>query len=795
MEQPAGRRRLAMSPSEETTLIEGMVFLGVLVLLGLSLNLLIRLARLYARQRPTYTKPDPLFRNKDKHQNWSWDWIVVFRVQEADEVVSRYQEQYSLRRILERLNQGGLETKLYKSYNYDKIFCKIRCGFDRLKTQASAIDYPLLLKEQQVVDRMTRGYRDETNAAVWQGRVISDPRGQCPSYEYFEYIYGKYDKRDDLKDLYEEYPSSNSIFRGVDRLKLIMSIMEADVKDDGCSFKLRDLIAKGAVLAIFPLHDDLELHALQHQWLASFTMPWNQPLEAVKDYYGEKVGLYFMFLGHYAGWLLGAGTFGLFVFGMSQIQEPWALWGTLAMAVFMSLWTTFFLQDWQSKQATAKMEWGMNGFEELERERTGFEGTTIHSPIDGMPVQYFAPSEKSRRVLSSYFQICLCMLYVTTINAGVFYAHAYISRYPFQDSFAFSFFPKYYNLPLILTHLVLATVVTVTNQYFMPFAKYLNGAENHRTDTEYEDNLIAKVFVFQFANSYGSLFYITLVQGPIPEQIAFAEPWRTRRFTCKPFCFEDAGALLATIFVIRVVVNNAIEVILPYYRLRQRLAKHTKSAAGDDDEYDDPFDEARMRKRQISPAEEQFEKDDYDSISLFNDYAELVIQYGYATLFVSAFPLAPMFACANNIIEIRVDGWKLTQNTRRPWPSGAEDIGTWEDVLHLMSVIATVTNILMVTFLSPVFGERTLSEKILVFIGLEFFLLGIKLAIVVTGDAIPEDVQIQNERQAYYASKIIDNLQDKDADDVDAQDANLEEPPIAIMDPQIELLPESNKDS
>ncbi|MEM7519290.1 MAG: anoctamin, partial [Planctomycetota bacterium] len=340
-----------------------------------------------------------------------------------------------LRRIVERLNEGGLETKLYKSYTYDKIFCKIRCGKDRLKAQAFSIDYPLLMKEQQVIDRMNRGYKDETNVTVWRGRPITDDRHQCPSYEYYEYIYGKYDRREqerddvkepELKDLYEEYPSSNSIFRGVDRLKLMMSIMEAYVKDDGCSFKLRDLIAKGAVLAIFPLHDDLELHALQHQWLAYFTMPWAQPLEAIKDYYGEKVGLYFMFLGHYAGWLLAGGAFGTVVFLVNHVNHPARFWFTLLMAIFMSLWTTFFLDSWQSKQATAKMEWGMNGFEELERERPGFEGITIHSPVDGMPVKYFAPAEKSRRVCQSYVQIVLCMLYVTTINAGVFWAYAYI---------------------------------------------------------------------------------------------------------------------------------------------------------------------------------------------------------------------------------------------------------------------------------------------------------------------------------------------------------------------------------
>jgi len=37
-----------------------------------------------------------------------------------------------------------------------------------------------------------------------------------------------------------------------------------------------------------------------------------------------------------------------------------------------------------------------------------------------------------------------------------------------------------------------------------------------------------------------------------------------------------------------------------------------------------------------------------------------VIQYGFVTLFVSAFPLAPLLALINNVFEIRLDAYKYT---------------------------------------------------------------------------------------------------------------------------------------
>jgi len=52
-----------------------------------------------------------------------------------------------------------------------------------------------------------------------------------------------------------------------------------------------------------------------------------------------------------------------------------------------------------------------------------------------------------------------------------------------------------------------------------------------------------------------------------------------------------------------------------------------------------------------------------------------VIQYGFITIFVAAFPLAPLFALFNNIIEIRVDAYKLVTQWKRPVSCRAQDIG------------------------------------------------------------------------------------------------------------------------
>jgi len=53
----------------------------------------------------------------------------------------------------------------------------------------------------------------------------------------------------------------------------------------------------------------------------------------------------------------------------------------------------------------------------------------------------------------------------------------------------------------------------------------------------------------------------------------------------------------------------------------------------------------------------------------------LVIQFSFTTIFVAAFPLAPLLALINNVIEIRLDAIKMVTLERRMVPKKTNDIG------------------------------------------------------------------------------------------------------------------------
>ena len=70
-----------------------------------------------------------------------------------------------------------------------------------------------------------------------------------------------------------------------------------------------------------------------------------------------------------------------------------------------------------------------------------------------------------------------------------------------------------------------------------------------------------------------------------------------------------------------------------------------------------------------------------------------VLQFGFITIFVAAFPLAPLFALLNNWVEIRLDAQKFVCETRRAVAKRAENIGIWFKILEMLAQLAVISNV------------------------------------------------------------------------------------------------------
>lgn len=89
--------------------------------------------------------------------------------------------------------------------------------------------------------------------------------------------------------------------------------------------------------------------------------------------------------------------------------------------------------------------------------------------------------------------------------------------------------------------------------------------------------------------------------------------------------------------------------------------------------------------------------------SLGDDYMEMLVQYGYVTMFVVVFPLGPLLALLNNVVEQKVDMFKLSVS-RRPQCSDRSGIGAWLGCLEFINVVSVITNCFYLCMVSDHLG-------------------------------------------------------------------------------------------
>jgi len=145
-------------------------------------------------------------------------------------------------------------------------------------------------------------------------------------------------------------------------------------------------------------------------------------------------------------------------------------------------------------------------------------------------------------------------------------------------------------------------------------------------------------------------------------------------------CLQDLFIALGTIYATRIFLNLGLGLLLPWI-LRKVMQKLTKKS---------------LAVKHLTYIKRQANLSPYSGV--LDKYNEMVIQFGYVTLFAAAFPLGPLLALINNFIELRTDGYAFLITSQRPHFQGAKDIGTWFSILELMGYLAVVSNMCIIAF-------------------------------------------------------------------------------------------------
>ncbi|KAI0429855.1 calcium-activated chloride channel-domain-containing protein [Xylaria sp. FL1042] len=427
------------------------------------------------------------------------------------------------------------------------------------------------------------------------------------------------------------------------------------------------------VTSIFPLHD----HAFNNSWIKEWSTKYflnDADLDRIRDKFGESVAFYFAFMQSYFAFQIFPAAFG---------AAAWLVLGRYSWlySVAISLWSVVFFEWWKKKEVDLAVQWGVRNVSRIQHHRTQFQWDyEAPDPMTGEPVKYYPPTKRLRtQLLQVPFAIACVLalgaLYIFCFGIEIFLTQVYDG--PFKSYLTFT--------PTVILSSALPVLTTILTK----FAENLTERENYQTNDAHQAALITKIFVINFITSYTPLFLSAFVYMPFgnlmtPYLQIFATTARklsneksvtTQEFRINPDRLKSQMVYFA---VTAQLVNVALEFVIPYLK-RVVLGKVEAKRAS-----------RNAKLSQDAPEEHEFLQQvrEEAKLAVYDvavDYREMVVQFGYLSLFSSIWPLTPLSFLVNNWFELRSDAIKIAMTSQRPIPWRSDSIGPWLDALGFLS--------------------------------------------------------------------------------------------------------------
>ncbi|NXP97673.1 ANO2 protein, partial [Vidua macroura] len=464
-----------------------------------------------------------------------------------------------------------------------------------------------------------------------------------------------------------------------------------------------------------------------------------------RKYFGEKIGLYFAWLGLYTEFLIPSSVVGIIVFlyGCITIESDipskemcdqrnaftmcplcdkfcdyWNLSSACATArashlfdnpatvffsIFMALWATMFLEQWKRLQMRLSYFWDLTGLEEEEEHpRPEYETKLLQKKLKNKNITTESTDKNEKEKLTwsdrmpgyaANFGLILFMIMLA------FSAVFGVIVYRITTAAALSFSANETtrsNVRVTVTAtavIINLVVVLILDEIYGAVAKWLTEIEIPKTEKIFEERLILKAFLLKFVNSYASIFYVAFFKGRFvgrPGRYVYVfEGYRMEE--CAPGgCLMELCIQLSIIMLGKQLIqNNLFEIGIPYLKklFRKLKDERTEVKEMDTNQSKDP------QQWDLDYILEPF-------TGLTPEYMEMIIQFGFVTLFVASFPLAPVFALLNNVIEVRLDAKKFVTELRRPDTVREKDIGIWYNILSGIGKLSVIINAFVIAVTS-----------------------------------------------------------------------------------------------
>lgn len=484
----------------------------------------------------------------------------------------------------------------------------------------------------------------------------------------------------------------------------------------------------GVIVDTFPLHHQGKLKELSGAWYSGNQL--SQPLDAVSAYFGNTVGFYFSFLDFYTWSLLPPAILGLTItFFSGEVQKEMVesvsgsqvtsveedsglgMSGHMIQAVFSMLWSTVVLELWKRRSSTLSYHWGtLRLAERFAEPRPAFHGELGVNPVTGRVEPLFPEWQRDVRLMLVSVPVVGMFLALVVLGMLCFYwGEAQVNQ--LHQNWDSLLSQTLLYAPSVL-HIVFTNVLATV---YKTVAQFLTEYENHREESAFQNHLTAKVLVFTFFNYFAVLFHIAFVKQDVPLL-------RKR---------------LASLLIVTQLVNQVTEVVVPFLVDRFISAPHRTERE------DDP-EEDKFRNQITLPV----------FPGLFAEYIELLVQFGYLSLFSCVFPLTAVLLLINNLTEIRSDAYKICKLFRKPFSPPVANMGVWQIAFEVLSFVSVVSNCWLLT-LSPQLqglpeeGSMSHTNLLLMAVSVEHLLILVKVILAVMIPDEPDWIKKKREHIEY----------------------------------------------
>ncbi|KAI9161069.1 hypothetical protein LWI28_014134 [Acer negundo] len=490
----------------------------------------------------------------------------------------------------------------------------------------------------------------------------------------------------------------------------IVNNSDSDIvlKHDGVKFcwevgesLLQRLESEGIVKLVFPLHDDMKRKKLLRNWALNWWDLTNQPIDEIYSYYGTKVAIYFAFLGRYTTWMLFPAAFALIMQLVDFRSLQWLVLPVFFVSVI--LWSVFFFQFWKRKNSALLARWQINytvGAGQGQKD-LGMGWNSHQSPMD-LTTGVAMDKKKEKQLYQKYEWFGRLMRFR---NDAIIILSIICLQLPFELAYAH----LYEVIGSDFMKFGLTAIYIFIIQYFTKIGgkisvKLIKYENNENTECR-ADSLVYKVFGLYFMQSYIGIFYHALLHRN----------------------FKTLRQVLIQRLIISEVLDNLLENGLPYlkYNYKKYRAIRNKKKRDKGSSAEKILFNSRVEKEYLKPAYSASIGEELED-GLFDDFLELALQFGMIMMFACAFPLAFVFATANNIMEIRVDAFKLLTILKRPVPRASTTIGAWSNIFQFLIVMSICTNSALLVWLYDSEGKWKIEPGLAAILIMEHILLLIK---------------------------------------------------------------------